>query len=201
MNSHIDNHENPLKGHGNPAKITTLKGTMTLRWEDLEHTLVLWFSQKSPIRNWSRENLAINDFWIMAQYESIFATCDRKEVPSWFKLHGTDLTHFSLAAALRSAQSGMLDTQPTGGPDVWRVRAGDRIAVIHLFEDWVEVVMVDRNALFIAETTDPLNFAIKQGQRMSLLEKSHHVETVRAAVDSVLATGRPRIFSESWSLL
>ena len=177
----------------------------TLRLSCRRGDIVFWFRWEIVFVPHT-ETLTIPDVWVMRPGDFVTITNRLEDLPPWFELHPTEASGAARSVVMAKLQDGWQPEDPQDGPNLWRVRTGDRIA-------WVrpesssgsqgsilqKILEFSYDALAVGDSNradfSPLDFMdIGLASKSSSANKAGHfvVETVRKL-------GRPRSFSTEWS--
>lgn len=74
----------------------------------------------------------IVDIWQFQDGECILLTSRWEDIPSWFSLHPSEVRGHYLPRMRELSDAGQAGSEIVEGPNVWRVRAGDRLVWVGL---------------------------------------------------------------------
>jgi hypothetical protein len=151
--------------------------------------------------------LSIVDLWELRDGDSVTITNRLEDLPTWFELHPTETQGTFAYQMLRKLQEGHQPGDVMDGPNLWRLRAGDRVvwmgesrpgqqAVAHI----LAILDLRECALAIGEAPrGTLSEAIAFG---ALKADPGPADVVlgRAAVAAVRQLGVPRALATQWAL-
>jgi hypothetical protein len=111
-------------------KILRVRGDSTLRWACRRGDFLLWLTPKSLIHLMSGSDDAwqMPDYWEMRDGDSVTITNRSTDLPSWFELHPTELAGGEALRASARLAHGWTPGDILVGPNIWRVKTGDRLA-------------------------------------------------------------------------
>lgn len=92
---------------------------------------LLWITPKSMmhlLRGGGQDAWQMADFWEMRDGDFVTLTNRRSDLPSWFQLHPTEVAGREVPRMMARLKSGWEPGEITDGPNIWRVKAGDRLA-------------------------------------------------------------------------
>jgi len=105
------------------GRISTFGRDMTVRWSTRDGDIVLWMGYQSPAS--PATAVTVNDVWQMRDGEFVTFTNRLCDIPSWFGLRYDEMTQ-EQARLLSKDYAQPAD--PLGGPNIWRIGAGSRVA-------------------------------------------------------------------------
>jgi hypothetical protein len=143
----------------------------------------------------------IRDFWQLRDGDYLTITNRWADLPGWFELHPLDVANCAWSEMKKRLDAGYEPKEVMDGPNLWRVKAGDRLA-------WVTVAdstnpakgLLDLRAcaLVLGENTNPTSegiiaFGAPEGKKLPTVAAA-----LRTGFDVLVGLGVPRVFAEEW---
>ena len=175
----------------------------TIRWPSQAGDYVLWMRMSNPFAadaKWS-----IRDFWATADGDAVTITNTWDDLPPWFQLHPLEVADSFCPRMMAMLAAGHKPRDPTDGPGMWRVGAGDRIVRVGVDragalgrEGVLSVVSFERSALAYGEGTGQSQALIfgAVNVRVPLEEKVRF----RAGYLAGVKEGAARCVDDAWRL-
>jgi hypothetical protein len=131
-----------------------------------------------------------------------------EDLPPWFRLHPTELCNSFVYKMMGKVEKGDYPNEPMDGPNLWRLKSGDRVA-------WVGAERPDRrsvNGILAILDCRESALAVGAGDWANLEEfadfgaptspemKPDDVARCQAAVNAVKKLGPPREWAPEWRL-
>jgi hypothetical protein len=190
----------------NQPEIIRFAQDMTLRWPCRRGDFILWMGYADIFAG--PESIKIHDLWEMRDGYHVTITNRPEDFPAWFELHPAEVcNNLALKMAAR-IEEGHYPEEPLDGPNLWRLKSGDRVA-------WVGAERPDRPSvdgiLAILDCRE-CALAVGEGDRGGLEEfvdfgapttpdmKPEDAARCRAAVEVVKQLGLPRSWGPEWRL-
>jgi hypothetical protein len=171
------------------------------RWPCQQGDYLLWF-RRDPI-NSPQHEAQIIDVWSIPNRASVTITNRWQDFPGWFDLHPNEVCNSLLGwMKLRIEARDHYPEEPIDGPNIWRVRAGDRIVWVgparvgQASIDGVLGILDCREAVAVLgdHPDGPLAF-------MDFEQSPSAVALGRAAVEAERSLGDPRVVDTAeWRL-
>jgi hypothetical protein len=114
--------------------ITTFKSEATIRWECMLGDYILWLSPKNLL---SAESFSIVDMWQLKSGDVVTITNKVADFPSWFELHPTETSGRLAIWMGRRLRAGYKPKDIMDVPNLWRIRAGDRLVWVGPIRPWL----------------------------------------------------------------
>ena len=148
----------------------------------------------------------ILDFWIMDGGETFSITNKEEEFPSGFELHHTEARNAHAYSVSRRIKERGDPGEVIQSPNIWRVRAGDRVVLIgerpwldggvmlhvHDFTECALVFWMYEDGEW-PSVEEMVEHGSKQGQEPQ-------ISWGKVAVQKVIAMGAPSSIAEDWRL-
>ena len=178
---------------------------MTLRWPCRGGDFVLWMGFPSIFSG--PESLQIRDFWEMRAGYHVTITNRPEDLPTWFTLHPTETCDSLAFKMMEKLEKGYKPGDRIDGPNLWRLKAGERVA-------WVGTERPERgsvNGILAILDIEQCALAVGEGNFGSAEEfigfgaptaphKPEDVARCHAAVEIVRQLGTPRTWAPEWRL-
>ena len=100
---------------------------MTVRWACRTGDYMLWASYKGPLFG-SGNSYNVADLWEWSDGNFVTITNRQPDLSSWFDLHPLEVSGQLVDWMMSRLEAGYEADDPIDGPNLWRVRAGDRLA-------------------------------------------------------------------------
>jgi hypothetical protein len=131
-----------------------------------------------------------------------------EDLPPWFELHPTEVCDDFVHRLMAKLAKGGYPPQPLDGPNLWRAKAGDRLAWIGTGRperdsvgDILAIIDFRNCALVIGEgDRGDVTAYLGYGRLTTPEMKIEDVERCRVAVAAVKRLGLPRTWGPSWML-
>ena len=188
--------------------ITCFDSDMTIRWSCRKGDFLAWFRWKNLFAD-AEHGVDMRDVWEMRAGDFVTITNRTDDLPPWFKLHPTEVCNRLAYSMMEKLKKGYRPGEIMDGPNLWRFRAGDRLAWIGEPRTGMQshgnvLVVLDfvESALAIGETTrnQTMEEAIAFGSLTPQGEAPENVAKVREAVAIVREMGTPRTLATDWQL-
>ena len=187
-------------------EIISFRRDMTLQWPCCRGDFLLWLGYRDILSG--PEAIQCYDLWEMRDGYHLTITNRLEDLPPWFKLHPAEVCDSFVYKMRAQVEKGDYPTEPINGPNLWRLKSGDRVA-------WVGADRPDRRSadgiLAILECRD-CALAVGEANSGSVKEltgfgaptttemKSEDVVRCQAAVEAVKRLGVPRTWGPDWML-
>jgi hypothetical protein len=189
-----------------PPQMLEFRRDMTLRWPCRRGDFILWFRFDDILSG--PEGLKCRDFWEMRDGYHVTLTNRLEDMPPWFKLHPTEICDSFLDKLRTQIEKGDYPPMPLDGPNLWRMKTGDRLA-------WVGADRPDRASvdgiLAIVDFRD-CALVIGEGDRGGLKDfigfgslttpemSEEDITRCQNAVKVIRDRGAPRGWGPEWRL-
>jgi hypothetical protein len=100
----------------------------TLRLSVRSGDYLLWVATDSIFNAASESAWTIRDFWQLRDGDFVTMTNRWVDLPAWFELHPLEVAGRAVGEMMKKLEQGFKPSEPMDGPNVWRVKAGDRLA-------------------------------------------------------------------------
>jgi hypothetical protein len=192
------------------AVVTYLDKDATLRWSGREGDFVLWMRIESFLAP-AGQPPNILDLWQLHDGDFITITNRAIDLPPWFELHPTEVQNALTYQMMAKIEKGYKPPDEImDGPNLWRLRAGDRVAWVgdsrpdrKDIEGILAILDCHANALLVGETTRPQSVEDIMTYGGPRKDQLTPVEVARghAAVKAVQAMGCPCVLTEGeWGI-
>ncbi len=102
---------------------------LTVRWSCRAGEFVLWASTDSFLTSDQESAWKIREFWPLRDGDFVTITNRWSDLPSWFELHPSEVGGSAVFKMMQRLTAGYQPKEPMHAPNIWRVKAGDRLAV------------------------------------------------------------------------
>ena len=119
-------------------EIISFRRNMTLRWPCRGGDFLLWFGYREILSG--PEAIQCYDLWEMRDGYHVTITNRLEDLPPWFRLHPTEICDSLVYKLYKQVQRGDYPPSPLDGPNLWRLKSGDRVA-------WVGADRSERRAV------------------------------------------------------
>lgn len=190
----------------NAPEVVSFRRDLTLRWPCRRGDFLMWFGYQEIFSG--PEAIQCYDLWEMRDGYHVTITNRPEDLPPWFRLHPTEICDSFVYKLREKVERGEYPDEPLDGPNLWRLKSGDRVA-------WVGAERGDRHSvngiLAILDCRD-CALLIGEGDRGGLEEfvgfgapttpqmKPEDVIICQAAVKAVKGLGLPRTWGPDWML-
>ena len=190
----------------NQPEIVRLVQDMTLRWPCRRGDFIFWMGYSDTFSR--PESIQIHDMWEMRDGYHLTITNRLEDFPVWFELHPTEVCNSIALKMAARTEEGQYPEEPFDGPNLWRLKSGDRLA-------WIGAERPERRSidgiLAIVDCRE-CALAVGEGDRGGLEEyigfgapstpsmKSSDAARCQAAVEVVKQLGVPRTWVPEWRL-
>jgi hypothetical protein len=190
----------------NQPEIIGFAGDTTLLWPCRPGDFILWM-RCSDILSGSG-SIHIKDFWGMRDGYHVTITNRPEDFPAWFELHPTEVCNALVLKMEAKVKEGRYPSEPLDGPNLWRLRSGDRIAWVGgdrpgrtSVDGILAIVAFHRCAVAIGEgqfggLQEFVGFGAPTTHPMS----SEDVARCQTAVRIVEQLGIPRTWTSEWRI-
>lgn len=188
--------------------ISPFTSNMTLRWSCRRGDFLIWFRLVDPFAA-PPYGLSIVDVWEIRDGDFVTITNRVEDLPSWFELHPTEVCDSLAYRMLEKLKKGYQPKEIIQGPNIWRLRAGDRLAWVGKRRSGIQgkghvlaVLDISDCALAIGETNlaQSVEEAFTFGSLTQENQTADQIAMCHEAVRFVGDMGAPRTFGEGWAL-
>lgn len=186
--------------------ITTFGRDMTLRWQCRKGDFLLWLGYRDLLSG--PEGMECHDLWEMGDGYHVTITNRIEDLPPWFRLHPSETRDSFVFELYERVKRGDYPRAPLDGPNLWRLRCGDRVAWAgagrperRSADGIIGIVDCCECALLIGEVDrgGPERYA-GFGCPSTPEMKPADLKMCRAAVEAVKGMGLPRTYGREWRL-
>lgn len=177
---------------------------MTLMWPCRPGDIVLWMRFASIFS--SPPRLEIPDFWQMRAGYSVTITNRPEDFPAEFQLHPTEVCDSLAFKMVDQIKRGHYPPQPIDGPNLWRLKVGDRLAWVGperpgrpSTAGLLAVVDFQECALAVGEGASDLETFMTFGAPYTQ-EDAETIASGHAAVEFVRGLGLPFKWGPEWRI-
>ncbi len=187
-------------------EIISLRRDMTLRWPCRRGDFLLWLGYPEIFSG--PEAIQCYDLWEMRDGCHVTVTNRLEDLPPWFRLHPTEICDSFVYKMMTKVEKGDYPDAPLDGPNLWRLKSGDRVA-------WVGAERPERravNGILAILVCEDCALLVGEGDRGGLEEfggfgrpstphmKPEDLEICQAALKVVKGLGLPRTWGQAWRL-
>jgi hypothetical protein len=185
-----------------PNLIEKFRANSTTRLSCRSGEYLLWLGRQGLFR----DKYDIVDFWEMRDGDFATITNRMCDLPPWFSLHPTEVSNAALRAMRTKVENGDYQPNIIDGPNLWRVKAGDRLVRIGTLQrpgvPWPVMSIVDfgKNGLVVGETNDSGADLLPFGSVTDEDAAQRAGDLFRAGIAAAEGLGTPRTVSMKWSI-
>lgn len=188
------------------SEIIRFTRDMTLRWPCRRGDFILWMGYADPLSG--PESMRIHDLWEMRDGYHVMITNRLEDLPPWFRLHPIEVCDSFVYKMMAKVERGDYQSEPMDGPNLWRLKSGDRVA-------WVGAERPERpsvNGILAILDCDKCALAVGEGNWDSVREfagfgalttpnmNAEDSARCEAAVKFVKQLGLPHTWHSEWLL-
>lgn len=172
----------------------------TMRLSVRSGDYLLWVATDSPFVSDSESAWTIRDFWQLRDGDFITMTNRWVDVPVWFDLHPLEVAGRAVSEMKKKMDQGFKPSEPLDGPNVWRVKAGDRLV-------WVTASGSTKGlrglfdfvscSLVLGEQNNP-DYMVFFGAQDEDELPSNVIVAMREGFEAAVRLGIPRTYSPEW---
>ncbi len=178
------------------------RGDETLRWSCRAGEYVLWVGTDTFLTADHESSWKIRDFWQMRDADFLTITNRWPDLPVWFELNPLEVANRAVWEMQKRLGAGYKPKEPMDGPNIWRVKAGDRLVWVslqHPSKPVREILTFEDCALVLGENSNPtfnatIFFGAPEGKELPPPAAS----AMRAGFKAAAGLGVPRTFAEEW---
>ena len=184
--------------------ITTFQLESTIRWEGMLGDYILWLSPESFF---NAESFTMIDMWQVKNGDVVTITNKVEDLPPWFELHPTETSGKLARLMMKRLNSGHEPKDIIDAPNLWRIRAGDRLVWVGQMRPWLPTEnsvlgLIDfrKCALAIGESEKGAETPFLGAVNLDGLPLED-AAICKAGISEVRKLGIPRVMSEGqWTL-
>lgn len=161
----------------------------------------LWVTTDSPFNANSESAWNICDFWQLRDGDFVTLTNRWVDLPVWFELHPLEVAGRAVSEMTEKLEQGFQPSEPIDGPNIWRVRAGDRLVwvTVSRFGSGVrEIFDFSSCVLVLGETNRELELGTCFGEPDDADPPPEVASVIRKGFEAAARLGTPRTFSSEW---
>jgi hypothetical protein len=160
---------------------------------------LLWIATDSPFSANSQSAWTIRDFWQIHDGDAVTITNRWADLPAWFELHPLEVAGRAVGEMMKKLATGFNPSARLDGPNIWRVKAGDRLVWVTVSPSAGEIRKLfdfPSCALVLGEnTTRPTTvFGAPDDANPSPAVTS----AMRKGFEAATRLGMPRTFCPEW---
>jgi len=181
---------------------------MTIRWSCRTGDFIFWFAWKSIFADVD-QSITIRDIWEMKDGDFVTITNRIEDLPEWFALHPTEVCNTLVYQTIDAFNRGEYPDEPIEGPNIWRLKAGDRLVWATSPGKYssrersnLSILSFRTSALVIGENVrvKSCDDVITFGALTKPAEESEGIALAREALKRIKEMGVPREFALEWRL-
>jgi len=184
------------------ASVRRFADDLTVRWSCRADEFALWVGIDSFLTSDQESAWKIRDFWQMSDGDFVTITNRWSDLPTWFELHPSEVGGSAAFKMMGRLAAGYQPKEPMYAPNIWRVKAGDRLVWVSLerpSEPMREIIVFNACALASRENCtlnfdSPIHFAVPDEKDLSPAAAA----AIRASFKAAVGLGVPRDFAEEW---
>jgi hypothetical protein len=193
--------------------VSVIESDTTLRWPCREGDFVLWIRWPGVLAEAPRPDVV--DLWALRDGDFITITNRLVDLPAWFELHPTEVQGLLAHEMGRKLEQGYQAGEVIDGPNLWRLKAGDRMVWVGVSRPGspatngiIAILDFHECALAIGESSKPqglLEFvafgALKPAEDRIGNEYAQDVARCHTAFAAVQNLGGPDVLTDGgWAL-
>lgn len=135
---------------------TTFNRDSTTRLSCRQGDYIIWCGFNGSM---GHRKYMMKDAWRLRDGDFITITNRHQDLPSWFELHPYEVAGRLTRWMKNKLDSGYEPKEPLESPNIWRIYAGDRLALVgprvnelNRHEDDISIITFDKNAVAIGES-------------------------------------------------
>ena len=187
-------------------QIVPFRRDTTLRWPCRAGDFLFWFRVSNLAAG--PESFKILDFWEMRDGYHVTITNRAPELPAWFEIHPSEVCDSFVPYMMAKLEQGYRPSGLADGPNLWRLRAGDRVAWVgpdrpnqSSVNGILAILDCRKSALLVGEgDVGGIEQYIRFGQPTTEEMKPDDQVRAYAAVECVKKLGVPRECDFEWQL-
>lgn len=152
------------------------------------------------------DSMALTDYWRFNDGDFVTITNRIEDLPAWFELHPSEVSGKYARWMMKKLNDGYQPGEKVTAPNLWRIRAGDRLVWIGPkrtnITSELDVLMIlecNNDSLVIGENKEQTIEALFFSDMGVMSEKEK--EIFRVGHKYVLSKGFPRVAAcDSWSI-
>jgi hypothetical protein len=110
-------------------RVTRVTGDFTWRLSCRQGDLLLWLQPPGGFFSGAQNSSwDMPDCWFFTDGSTALITNRSVDLPAWVELHPTETAGLLAFQTMKRLRDGWLPGEPVDAPNVWRIRAGDRVA-------------------------------------------------------------------------
>jgi len=102
------------------------RGSLTTALRITPGDFLLWFGYPDLFSG--PEAIECYDLWQMRDGYHVTTTYRLEDLPRWFRLHPTEVCDTFVYRMMVKVEKGDYPSEPMDGPNLWRLKSGDRVA-------------------------------------------------------------------------
>jgi len=183
---------------GQPTPRQRVGADATIRLAVRAGEYLLWVVTESLFNADSESGWTVADFWQFRDGDSVTITNRWADLPVWFELHPLEVGGRAVFEMTKKLSEGDRPTDRTDGPNVWRVRAGDRLAWVAISPRTCEVRQVYdfRNCVLVLGESNRREIEVFGAPDDD--PTTQITEGMRAGFLAAARLGMPRTVSTEW---
>jgi hypothetical protein len=153
------------------------------------------------------KSVLIRDIWEMREGNQVTITNRYEDIPGWFTLHPLEVCNRFIQPMQKLLDSGYDPPDPLEGANIWRLKAGDRLAWVGKLgpgspQKGPIIVDFKECALVIGEDARgiTLDSFLTFGAMTKDKQSPEGITMVREAIKAVFQLGMPRSYAPEWKL-
>lgn len=172
---------------------------MTRSWVHQQGDYLIWAGLQGGMYC-NSNSYDINDIWELHDRDFVCVTNRREDFPSWFKIHPMEAKGSLVRWMVDQLNNGYNVPFPMDGPNIWRVKAGDRIARVRINDRESDpakciLTMIDfhENALVYGESDNPATDSMLFGSFDTDNPRTGAYKVCQAGFNALKDLGPPRV--------
>lgn len=188
------------------VSVSSFAHDMTVRLSCRAGDYLVWFAWSNVVGD--DGGPVVRDMWELGDGDYVAITNRIEDWPPWFELHWTEARNTLALRMVAKLNEGYQPGEVVDGPNLWRIRAGDRLAWVgpsrpgRVSHDGIlQILHFDECALAAGVTTRTLGLKDFIGfGSLTTAENPTGIAWCRAATKQIRVMGIPRRIGVDWGL-
>lgn len=186
-----------------PSIVQRLERDSTIRLSCRKGEYVVWVATDSLFASNTASSWDVRDFWEMRDGDYVTITNRMVDLPGWLELHPVETAGRAAFEMAKRLKEGFKPKEIMDGPNLWRIRAGDRLVWVSPLatENPIKSVLDFRScAMVIGENAVPRSFGentfFGAPENETLSQTS--ADLIRSGINAAISLGSVRVYASEW---